>query len=435
MTAKPDFALAFSNLGNLLRDLNRMEESVVACRRAIALQPNMWGAHNNLGNALNKLERLDEAVACYRRALELKSDSAETRSNLGNALKDLGRLDEAIAAYRQALAMNPNLPECQSNLVYDLHYRDEYDPRETLEQTREWARCHTGNLDANPPHENNRDADRPLRIGYVSPDFRLHSVTRFLLPLLRNHDRRQFEIFCYSDVKAVDSTTELIRTSVTQWRNLVGVDHAAAAEQIRRDQIDILIDLAGHTAQHRLLVFARKPAPIQMTYLGYPGPTGVSQIDYRITDAYADPPGETEAFYDEQPLRLPHTAWCFDTPANSPRVEDFAHEGKDVCFGSCNNFAKLTRRVLDRWADLLLAVPRSRLLVKAKALADPVCRQQFAGRFINRGIDARRLDLRGRLMDVSAHLAVYREIDIALIARLTMASPQRARRCGWACRW
>ena len=200
VAAKPDFFDAYSNLGNVLRELNRLSESADACRRAIALKPDFAAAYNNLANALNKQDRLDEAIAAYRQALALNPQYAEARSNLGNALKDLGRLDEGMAAYRAALALNPNLPECHSNLLYDLHYRDDFDPLVALEESRNWARQHAGAF-SSPirVHANDRAPDRRLRIGYVSADFRQHAVSLFLLPLLKHHDHRQIEVFCYSN--------------------------------------------------------------------------------------------------------------------------------------------------------------------------------------------------------------------------------------------
>jgi predicted O-linked N-acetylglucosamine transferase (SPINDLY family) len=421
--AKSDFFVAFNNLGNVLRELNRPREAADACRRAIALKPDFAAAHNNLGNALNKQDRVEEAIAEYRMALSLDPQYAESRSNLGNALKDVGRLDEAIAAYREALALNPNLAKCHANLLYDLHYRDEFDPLETLAESRRWAGRFADPLSSHVrAHTNQRDPDRRLKIGYVSADFCQHSVGSFLLPLLKCHDHQRFEIICYSNLRAPDRITAIMRQTADAWRDILGMPDDRAAELIRQDGIDILVDLGGHTAQSRLPLFALRPAPIQMTYLGYPGTTGVAAIDYRLTDALADPPGMTESHFSETLLRLPRSNWCYaplvDAPPVGPVPSLAAAEQnqspRPVCFGSLNNFAKVSKATFQSWATLLCAIPNSRLLLKAKALAGESVRREVVGRFADLGVAPGRLDLRGRLLNPIEHLATYGEIDIAL---------------------
>jgi predicted O-linked N-acetylglucosamine transferase (SPINDLY family) len=419
---KPDFTDGWNNLANVLRELNRADESADACRRAIALNPNYAPAHNNLGNALLRQDKVDQAVVEYRRTLELEPENAKVISNLGGALKDLGELDESLELHRKALLLDPGLHECQSNLLYYSHYRQDFDPIVSLRESRDWAWRHTARLwRLFPPHGNSPEPERRIVVGYVSPDFRAHAVASFLLPLFQNHDHGKFEIIAYSNVRGTDRTTQLIRGLVDKWRDISGMSDAQAEDVIRRDAVDILVDLAGHTAQSRLLLMARNPAPVQTTYLGYPGTTGLPGIDYKLTDALADPPGLTESHYSETLLRLPWTNWCFTPIVDAPPVGPLpalsgsgSEKGASVCFGSFNNFAKVTPKVIEMWAAILRAVPNSRMLIKAKALSAGSVRQRVAKRFAELGVAEDRLDLRGRQLNPADHLATYNQVDIAL---------------------
>ncbi len=413
---KNDHFLAYSNLGNVLRELNRMGESAEMCRRAIAINPNFPGAHNNLGNALSKQDRVDEAIASYKRALELDPGSAEIRANIADLTKDMCRLDEAVSMCRQALAIHPQLSGCYSNLLYDLHYRDQFDAIEILRESRNWDRMYVQpNAQFIRHHANSRDPNRKLVIGYVSPDFRQHSVAAFMLPLLQHHDHSQFQIIGYSNVRAPDHVTQAIKGCVDVWRDLPGMNDAQAAELVRSDRVDILIDLAGHTGQNRLLMMSHKPAPVQLTFLGYPGTTGVSTIDYKLTDRLADPPGMTEAHYSEKLLYLPRSNWCFQPIIQFPDVTPLpANASGTICFGSFSNFAKMTPKLFEMWAAILARVPNSKLMIKAKALAMPSVRQELHDRFGKQGVDKSRLDLRPRALNPEDHLTMYGLVDIAL---------------------
>ncbi|HEY9843927.1 MAG TPA: hypothetical protein V6D23_25880 [Candidatus Obscuribacterales bacterium] len=253
-----------------------------------------------------------------------------------------------------------------------------------------------------------------LKIGYVSPIFRHHAAAFFIEPLLMAHDRQNYDVFCYSDVKTPDAMTRRLQSLAGNWRETHGLEHRALAELIHRDQIDILVDLAGHTAHNRLVVFALKPAPVQVTFRDYPNTTGLSTIDYRLTDAWADPPGLTERFHTEELVRLPLGFSCY-LPPESPAVADLpALSSGYVTFGSFNNLCKLSPATLDLWAGVLRAVPGSRLLLKSLALADaPTC-QNFKARFAAQGIAAERLLLQGHSPTFREHLDSYRQVDIAL---------------------
>jgi protein O-GlcNAc transferase len=313
---------AFSGLGNVFRDTGQLNEAISAYSQAIALRPAMPEAHNNLGAALKESGQLDKAIAAFREAISLRPNYAKAYSNLGSALKDEGLFPEAIEAFRHAISIDPAYTDAHSNLVYAMQFDAAYSPHAIAGELRRWNHRHAAPLRKFiRPHSNDRSPERPLRIGYVSADFRDHVVGRNLLPLFRNHDRREFEITCYAQVLRPDAITRDFQKTAREWRNIVGVSDEKLAEQIRADRIDILVDLSLHMAGNRLLVFARKPAPIQITFGGYPGGTGLETMDYRLTDPQLDPPGETESLYVEKSVRLPDSFWCYDPEAMGAPVD------------------------------------------------------------------------------------------------------------------
>ena len=409
---KPDYAEAHSNLGNAMNDMGRPDEAVACHRRALELKPDYAEAHSNLGNAMKYQGTLDEAVACYRRALELKPDFAEAHTNLGNALKDQGRPDEAVACHRRALELNPDYAAAHSNLVYTQLLCPGYDARAHYEEQRRWNQQHAEPLlKLIQPHLNDRSPDRRLRVGYVSPDFRSHPVGWFLLPLLESHDRASFEISCYASVRIADKTTDRCRVRADVWRDVLGLSDEQVAQTIRQDRVDILVDLTMHTGNNRLLVFARKPAPVQVTYLAYCGSTGLGTMDYRLTDPYLDPPGRDEQFYSEQSVRLQETYWCYQPPIAMPPVNPLpALEAGHVSFGSLNNFCKVSPPVLAAWSRLLKAVPGSTLLLHAHAGSH---RDRVRTFLTEQGISAGRLTFVD-FLPTAEYFRVYQQIDVAL---------------------
>ena len=241
--------------------------------------------------------------------------------NLGNALRAVGQIDEAIAHYRRAVALDPASSLMHSNLVYAFYFHPGYDARAILAENREWDRRHGQPLESRIlVYANERSPERRLRIGYVSPDFREHVVGRNLLPLIREHDRDKFEVYGYANVFKPDALTEQLRGMMTGWRDIVGVSDEAVAEMIRRDGIDILVDLTLHMAHNRLPLFAYEPAPVQVTYLGYCGTTGLAAMDYRLSDPYLDPPGGEMDCYSEKTVRLPCSYWCYEPLGPTPEV-------------------------------------------------------------------------------------------------------------------
>jgi predicted O-linked N-acetylglucosamine transferase (SPINDLY family) len=409
---EPDYALAHNNLGVAFYEQGKLDEAVACYLRALELKPDYAKVHNNLGSAFKGQGKLDEAVACYHRALELKPDNALAHNNLGVAFKDQGRPDEAVVCYRRALELKPDYVNAHSNLVYTQLFCSGYDAQAVYEEHRRWNQQHAERLvKFIQPHLNDRSPDRRVRIGYVSPDFRCHPVGRFLLPLLESHDHGSFEIFCYASVAIPDTMTDHCRTQADVWRDVLGLSDEQVARIVRQDHVDILVDLTMHTAGNRLLVFARKPAPVQVTYLAYCGTTGLSMMDYRLTDPHLDPPGRDERFYCEQSVRLPETYWCYRPPSETPPVNALpAFETGHVSFGSLNNFCKVSPAALAVWSRLLQAVPGSRLLLHAHAGRH---RDRVRRLLAEQGISAERLAFVG-LLPTAEYFGVYQRIDVAL---------------------
>ncbi|MGD0768986.1 MAG: tetratricopeptide repeat protein [Tepidisphaeraceae bacterium] len=408
---KPELAEAHYNMGIALQGKGQLDEAIAAYRQAIRLKADFAEAYSNLGIALVGLGQLDEATKAHLEAIRFKPNLAEAHNNLGNALKDMGQLDEAIASYRQALRLKPGYASAYSNLIFALHYHPGYDVRMIHEVLGRWNRQHAEPLKKFiRPHANNRDPDRRLRIGYVSPGFGDHPVGWFLLPLLANHDHQRVEVFAYAQVPAPDKMTQRLRTHTDAWRSLVGLSDAQAADLIRQDRIDVLVDLALHAANNCLLVFAHKPAPVQATYLAYAGSSGLATMDYRLSDPYMDPVGGDDSVYSEQTIRLPQTYWCYQPVVDLPLQAPPTLEKGFITFGCLNNFCKVNEPLLSLWARLLGAVPHSRLLLHAYEGSH---RQRVLERLQREGIDPQRVNFVGRA-PLAAYFERYQSIDIAL---------------------
>jgi predicted O-linked N-acetylglucosamine transferase (SPINDLY family) len=408
---QPGHPQACYNLGNLLRDQGNLAEAARYYRLAVQ-KLGFADAHNNLGNVLRDQGQLDEAVACYHRALELKPDFAMAQSNLGIALKDQGKLEEAIACFRRALELKSDYAVTHSNLLYTQVFCPGYDPQTLADEYRRWDQRHAAPLAKFiQPHRNDRSADRRLRIGYVSPDFRAHPVGRFVLPLLEQHDHANFEIVCYASIRVPDAITDRCRAHADVWRDMHGKSDAQVADTIREDRVDILVDLTMHMGNNRLLVFARKPAPVQVTYLAYCDTTGLGTMDYRLTDPYLDPPGQPTALYCEQSVYLPETYWCYQPAIEAPPAQALpALKAGRINFGCLNNFCKVNPLVLDAWSRLLQAVPQSRLILHAQ----PGSHRDRVRTFLaQQGIAAERLLFIG-LLPMVEYFGVYQQIDVAL---------------------
>jgi predicted O-linked N-acetylglucosamine transferase (SPINDLY family) len=413
---KPDHTGAHNNLGIVLEDQGKLEEAVASYRKALKIEPDYSEAHSNLGIALRDQGKLEEAVAAYRMALKLRPGFAEAHCNLGKALRDQGKLEESVAAYRMALELKPDFAEAHSNLIFTLNFDARISQQEIFAESRRWDEIHAvRHRGRERIPANSRDPDRLLRVGYLSADFREHSVNYFVAPIIAGHDRRLFEVFCYAEVVNPDGKTAKIRDLADGWRSTVGMSDSAVAKRIREDGIDILVDLAGHTANNRLLVFAERPAPVQVTWLGYPNTTGLSAIDYRLTDDVADPEGTADSLHSERLERLPSGFLCFAPTADAPGTgESPASASGHVTFGSFNALSKVTPQVVETWAHILERVPRSRLLIKSRPLADEGTRIRFLEMFVALGIDAGRVELCSWIASKTGHLGAYGRVDIGL---------------------
>jgi predicted O-linked N-acetylglucosamine transferase (SPINDLY family) len=412
LVLKPDFAEAYCNLGIALKDQGKLDEAVACYRQALNLKPDFAEAHSNLGNALNESGKLDEAVACYRRALVLKPDFAAAQSNLGNALKDQGKLDEAMACYRQALVVKPEYAEAHSNLLMSLHYAARHSDADILAEAQSFAR----QVEKSRPSRNflnTTDPHRRLRIGYVSADFRAHPVGYFLAPVIAAHDRATVEVICYNNSAVTDPMTTRIREAADQWRTFAGVPDADASAMIQGDGIDVLVDLSGHTAKNRLLLFAIRSAPVQVTWLGYFGTTGVAAMDYILADRFVVLPGE-KTFFTERVWRLPDSYLCFAPPEfDVPIIARPVTPAEPLTLGCFNNWAKVSPGTVSLWAEILGKMPGTQLFLKTKSLHDPAVSRDAMDRFAAHGIGPERLILEGHASRAEL-LAAYNRVDIGL---------------------
>jgi protein O-GlcNAc transferase len=407
----PNFASAHSNLGNALRDQGRLDEAIFHFQKALELNPTFADAHNNLGTAFMDRGMLDDAAACYRRAIELNAEYASAYSHLANVLKDQGQCEEAVTCFRKAIALNPALTLALSNLLYTLYFCPGYDSAAIYQEHQQWNTQHAAMLSASiKPHPNDPNPTRRLRVGYFSPYFRLHAEAFFLLPLLASHDHKEFEIVCYSDLKKPDDLTRVMRSHADLWKDIRGLTDDQVARLIRQDEIDILVDLALHM-DGRPLLFARKPAPLQVCWLAYPGTTGILAMDYRLTDPYLDPPGLYDQYYSERSIRLPDCFWCYDPLTAEPQVNSLpAAQSKRITFGSFNNFCKTNTEVLTLWAHVMKAVDSSRLIL----LSHEGSHREHALTLLQReGIDRKRVTFVSQ-RPRPQYLELYHQIDIGL---------------------
>jgi predicted O-linked N-acetylglucosamine transferase (SPINDLY family) len=407
---RPDYVEALSNQCATLKDQGRLDEAVACGRRALELQPACVEAHTNLGCALRAQGKSEEAIACYGRALQFRPDYPEAHNNLGLAWQELGELDEAAACFQRALQAKPDYAGAANNALLCQQYRHDASPARLAEVHTAWNRRWAAPLaHLVRAHANRRDPDRPLRLGFLSADFCRHPVGIFLVRTLEALRAEACSSVCYFTGSRRDDLTARFQAAAGAWREVGGLGDEALAEQVRADGIDVFFDLAGHTAGNRLLVFARKPAPLQVTWIGYEGTTGLPAMDYILADGCQIRP-EEERHYCEQVLRLAGRYVCYDPPAEAPAVSPLPAR---VTFGSFNNPAKITPQVIETWAQVLQRLDRARLVLKYKGLDDPAVARRFAESFARQGIDPSRLEFRG-WSTYDEYLADYRHIDLAL---------------------
>lgn len=444
---RADYPEALNNLGDALHQKGQIGEAIATFARALTLRPRYADAYSNLGNALREAGKLDDAIAAIRKSLSIKPTSVAA-NNLGLALKDAGQLDEAIAAFHQALAVDAQDRMAHDNLLLTLNYHPAYDAADIAEESARWNARHAQPLrQFIQIHDNDPTPDRRLRVGYVSADFWLHASAMFLIPLLEHHDQQQVEVFCYADVIRPDATTARFK-QLAQWRDTVGLSDEQIATLIRHDRIDILVDLKLHTADNRLLVFAHKPAPVQVTWLGYPGSTGLGAIDYRLSDPYLDPAGMDESIYSERTIRLPDTFWCYDPldDRSIPVAPLPARANGFITFGCLNNFCKTNDATFAAWAKVLLQVPNSRIILLAP---EGTTRRRALERLLRDGIDPARIEFAPR-QSRKSYLQLYHRVDLSLdtfpctghttsfdslwmgVPVITLAGARAVDRAGWS---
>ncbi len=419
----PDEATYQCELGNVFRAVLRYPESLERLNACLALLPHCVDARINRAVALIEvnyqpgarvveLNLQEQARVELERLRELLPDQPEILFNLAGIYREYGRTEEAIAAYRRIRELSPGYAPAYSNLLLMLHYSTLQDARSIFEEHRRFGEAFSRRYVTPRPE---RAGGRRLRVGYVSPDFRGHVVSYFMEPVLANHDRGRFEIFCYHTHAEKDGVTARLRGHVEHWLDCEELTADELAERIRADRIDILVDLAGHTAGNPMMVFAMKPAPVQVTWLGYPDTTGLGAVDYRLTDTQADPPGESDGLSIERLVRLPASYYCYRPPARVPDVTALpAAATEAVTFGCFNNFHKISGAFLDAVARVLHAVPGSHFLLKGRPLSVPEVAQTVRERFERTGIGAERIELRGWEAGFKDHLAIYSAVDIAL---------------------
>jgi predicted O-linked N-acetylglucosamine transferase (SPINDLY family) len=398
------------------KDVVRLVEAVKNYRAALELEPDNPGAHTRLAGALRLQGQLDECIQQFRTAVALDPDSDFARAGLADALLAVGEVEESVQQLQDLVDRRPELDSLHSSLLLALHYRALRTPAELFEEhTRYGDRHACFKSDPSRWSRYNRDPERPLRIGYISPDFRTHSVAYFVEPIVKAHDRSEFRLYCYSNVIRADATTERFKSMADVWRDVNGMTNSQVADLIRSDELDILVDLAGHTLGNKLRALARRAAPIQVSYLGYPNTTGVPAIDYRLTDAWADPDGHTEALHTERLVRLDTGFLCYRPPEYAPAVGPLpAGADGPITFGSFNNLSKLSPEVVATWAELLRCAPGSKLMLKAGALGFAATRAHMLSRFRACGVSDERLHLVTQDASPRDHLERYNQVDIAL---------------------
>jgi predicted O-linked N-acetylglucosamine transferase (SPINDLY family) len=409
----PAHAFAYNNLGNAFKEQGALKQAAEQYRRAAALQPDLVVAHNNLAIVLLELGELEAADEAAQQALRLQSDSVDAYFNLGNIRLAQSQPKAAIAYFQRALDIDPHHAGAHSSVLMLMHYLPEYSPEDLLAAARDWAARHSPPQRSLPAPANLPDPQRRLRVGYVSGDFYSHPVGIFIEAVLAHHDKSRYEVFCYYNRSKHDDLTARLQKSADHWCNVAGESDDELAQRVRRDSIDLLVDLAGHTAANRLPVFARKPAPVQATWMGYFATTGLPAMDYIIADRFVIPPQE-ERYYVERVARLPNAYLCFSPPEYKiePGPLPALAAGK-VTFGCFNNPSKLTDGVIACWSRLLHALPEAQLYVKYKPFGDAAVRQRYLAQFASRGIAPERVRFSGR-SPRNELLTAYREVDIGL---------------------
>jgi len=406
----PDFPRGHLYLGLHLADSGAVDEAIPIFERALALNADYAEAHNALGVALDSTGRADDAQREYREALRVRPNFAEALRNLGISLGEQGRVAEAIDSLRHALELSPNAT-AGSTLLANLMFSASVTAEQLRDEHFSWTEQYANSLASDPPQRSPNTPGR-IRVGYVCGEFRSRAALAFLEALLTHHDRNQFHITAYAGTIRQNESLGRMRRLADTWKPVTPLSDEQLADTIRADEIDILVDLNGHTSGNRLLVFARKPAATQISLFGYPATTGLKTMDYRITDAMTDPPGESEQLYSEKLLRLPDLSWVYVPPTDAPAPSVLPAAGRrSFTFGCLNHPGKFSAPCLEAWAAILKAVPKSRLVLLAGKSVEAA--ESLGARFTQLGIASERLELVYRLPE-SDYFAAYQLLDLAL---------------------
>lgn len=442
---QPENVSVLTNLGEALRNQGKWEESVEVLEQVIKLAPDQIETRLNLGRSLINLRRLPEAELHFNelisqhpglpkpyhylgklkleqrdfeqaelnieRALELDEKDMFARSSLGFACIETGQLKKAENCFREVVRTAPKMSDAHGSLLFLMSSSVQTMPNELFDETKKWAASH-GNVERLGPHQNSKQLNRKLKIGYVSPDLRNHAVVSFFKPVLQSHDSKCFETYCYAEIASPDAVTEQLISNSDHWYYTKGLSNRQVAEKIMNDQIDILVDLAGHTANNRLIAFAHRPAPVQVTWIGYPNTTGLDSIDYRLTCDVQNPINEP-TFHTEELIRMPFGSFCFSRPSNAPDVGSLpAEKNGYVTFGSLHRPLKISEKARDYWAEVLKSCPNSKMLIfNTRFNAEST--EELFGALENRGISRDRIDIQNQY-EGDSYLNIYKKIDIGL---------------------
>jgi len=424
LAINPDSIETLNSLAVALYKLGKYEEAIHFYRRVLALNPKLVETINSIGGIYYRQGKFAKAIKYYKQALSVDPEHIWAINNLGNVYKGKGLVDESIEYLKKIFEIRPDYAASHSNFLLTLNYSPSYDRASLFKEHQKFNEQHALPLaESIKPHSNERDPDKRLKIGYMSQDFRKHSVAYFIEPILANHDSEQFEIHCYYNHTQNDEVTQRLKKCTNKWVNTVELSDEEIVEQIRKDEIDIMVDLMGHTGMNRILVFAKKPAPIQMTYLGYSNTTGLTTIDYLLTDHYVNPEG-SEKFNSETLIRMPNSYFCYGPGDETKNVQVNslpALQNDYITFASFNVRPKLSPQLLKLWSTILKEIPNSKLLLKSRNYADVVSQTDryerekiFEEYFADLDVEFNRVIIEGFSPSMQEHLEMYHKVDIAL---------------------
>jgi predicted O-linked N-acetylglucosamine transferase (SPINDLY family) len=406
----PQDAEAAYNLGNALNEAKRFDEAKESYQRAIKVNPNFIKANYNLALVFSKTNQIEKAIAHYQREIQINPTFAEAHSNLGNLLKNSGDLDAAQAAYKKALEVNPRYLEAYTNLLYTLAHNPNVTPEDAFQEALRFGEVASQGITPLVHSPVGRDPNKKLRVAMVSGDFWNHAVAYFIEPLLACFDKNQFELVAYYNNTKNDNFTARIKSHFALWRDVAPLTDLQLAQQMFNDGIDIAIDLSGHTDKNRLLTFAYKPAPIQVSWIGFPGTTGLKTMDYYLVDNDWCPVGLLDDYFVEKLVRLP-SAGTFDVPVEVPIADSPALKNGYITFGSFNRTSKLTQQTLDLWCKVLNEIPTSKMIIGN--VSDDALKQQLENEFSKRNVSIERLTFYAK-KSIPDYLALHGEVDLIL---------------------